>query len=183
MNRLSENFYLAKVKRNNDADAFAKLYDTYVRRVYRFVYFKVKSAEDAEDITAEVFLKTWNYLSERGAEVKSFSGLVYRIARTTIIDWYRKQSRRPDTTVFDLEQNINDVGDNNAEVERLASRLEHQRVLAGLHRLKHDYQELVVLRYIEDFSIQEIVEITGKKSLTVRVMLHRALKKLESFLS
>lgn len=183
MSRFSETILLAKVRHQDSADAFAKLYDEYVKRVYRFVYFKVKSAEDAEDITAEVFLKAWNYIRDREHEVKSFSGLLYRIARTTIIDWYRKVARRPEIVTIDDEDQTADIGDKGGWVKELAVQLEHKEILLGLERLKHDYQEIVVLRYVEDLSIKEIADITGKSALTVRVTLHRALKKLEQLLS
>ena len=183
MNRLSETILLAKVRHQDSAEAFAELYDEYVKRVYRFVYFKVKSSEDAEDITAEVFLKTWNYIRDRKHDIKSFSGLLYKIARTSIIDWYRKAARRPDTLSIDTEDGSLDVGDSGLFSKEIVQKIEHKDILAGLEKLKHDYQEVVVLRYVEDLTIKEIAEITGKTALVVRVTLHRALKKLEQMLS
>lgn len=183
MSRLSETILLAKVRHQNSAEAFAELYDAYVKRVYRFIYFKVRSAEDAEDITAEVFLKTWHYIREREAEIKSFSGLVYQIARTTIIDWYRRAARRPETVVLEPEEQAATLSDRNAWMRQFETAVQHKEILAALTRLKHDYQELVMLRYIEDLSIQEIADITGKTALTVRVTLHRALKKLEELVA
>lgn len=183
MNRLSETILLAKVRHQDSAEAFAELYDEYVKRVYRFVYFKVKSSEDAEDITAEVFLKTWNYIRDRKHDIKSFSGLLYKIARTSIIDWYRKAARRPDTLSIDTEDGSLDVGDSGLFSKEIVQKIEHKEILAGLEKLKHDYQEVVVLRYVEDLTIKEIAEITGKTALVVRVTLHRALKKLEQMLS
>lgn len=183
MSRFSETILLAKVRHQDNAEAFAVLYDEYVKRVYRFVYFKVKSSEDAEDITAEVFLKAWNYLRDPEHKIKSFSGLLYQIARTTIIDWYRKVARRPETITLDDERRSIDIGDRGVWAKKLADNLEHKEILLGLERLKHDYQEIVLLRYVEDLSIKEIADITGKNALAVRVTLHRALKKLEQLLS
>lgn len=183
MNRLTETILLAKVRHQDNAEAFAELYDEYVKRVYRFVYFKVKSAEDAEDITAEVFLKAWNYIRDKERDIKSFSGLLYRIARTSIVDWYRKAARRPETVSVDVEEGTIDVGDRGLFAQEIAQKIEHKEVLAGLEKLKHDYQEVVILRYVEDLTIKEIAEITGKTALVIRVTLHRALKKLEQLLS
>jgi RNA polymerase sigma-70 factor (ECF subfamily) len=182
MNRITETILVAQVRHQNSAEAFAKLYDEYVKRVYRFVYFKVKTTEDAEDVTAEIFLKTWNYIRAQKKDVGSFSGLMYRIARTTIIDWYRKQARLPETITTDQEDQEIDGSDKGSWVNKITDTLDHQRLLQALDKLKHDYQEIVVLRYIEDFSLKEIAEITGKSALSVRVTLHRALKKLEEFL-
>jgi RNA polymerase sigma-70 factor (ECF subfamily) len=186
MNPLSERLLLAKVKNQSDPEAFAKIYDAYIKQLYRFVYFKVGSHEEAEDITADVFLKAWNYLQDRSREVESVSGLLYRIARTTIIDWYRTASRRPKTVstdVIDDEDGISfELSDESRGIQKTEQTMDFKLLLKALDKLKHDYRELVVLRYIDELSIKEIAEVTGKTSLTIRVTLHRALKKLEDFL-
>jgi len=88
----NEKSLLFKLQTKRDPDAFAALYDTYVERIYRFVFFKVGNQTDTEDIVSETFLKTWNYItSHKSEEVKSFSGLLYRIARNCIVDYYRKK--------------------------------------------------------------------------------------------
>jgi DNA-directed RNA polymerase specialized sigma24 family protein len=74
MNKRSDTILLHRVEANHDPEAFAELYDRYVKQIYRFIYFKVSGHEEAEDLTADVFLKTWNYIQE-GKEVKSFSGI------------------------------------------------------------------------------------------------------------
>ncbi len=183
MNRLSETILLAKVKHQNDAESFAKLYDEYVQRVYRFIYFKVKSAEDAEDITAEVFLKAWNYIRNTEHAIESLSGLLYRIARTSIVDWYRKAARRPETVLVDVENDSHNTSDRGTWSKLLVEKIEHKEILQALEHLKHDYQEIVVLRYVEDLSLKEISAVTGKSAIIVRVTLHRALKKLEQILN
>ncbi len=182
MNTLTEAYLLAKIKASRDPEAFGKLYDAYVGSIYRFIFFKVGSQEDAEDLSADVFLKTWNYLTEHGDEVKSFSALVYRIARTTIIDWYRARARKPTVSIDRDDAVADETSDRHAWVKSIHTELEHKEVLAAMERLKHDYQELIVLRYVEGFSIPEIAEITGKKALVIRVTLHRALKKLQELI-
>src|SRR3989338_3490757 len=79
-----------------DPQAFAEFYDQYVSRIYRFIFFKVSSVSDAQDLTSEVFLKTWQYLKESPQEeIKNLSAWVYRLARNTVIDWYRQQNKQP----------------------------------------------------------------------------------------
>jgi RNA polymerase sigma-70 factor (ECF subfamily) len=102
MNKISEKLLLYRIQAKQDSEAFGQLYDTYVKQIYRFVYFKVSSREEAEDVTADVFLKTWNYLREN-KEVKSFSGLLYRVARTSIIDLYRSRTNQPVLMTEELE--------------------------------------------------------------------------------
>jgi len=177
--KLSEKLLLYRVQSKNDPEAYAKLYDEYVKRIYRFVYFKISSHEEAEDITSEVFLKAWNYLTDK-KEVKSFAGLLYRIARNLIIDHYRARATKPVTTsTITIDEETIEVGDGGAWTEKLQIKLEGEDVLKALKKLKQEYQEVITLRYVDELDIDEIAEIVGKGKIAVRVTLHRALKKLE----
>ena len=172
-----EKTLLFRLQTKQDPDAFAELYDLYVKRIYRFVYFKVAGHEEAEDIVSEVFLKSWNYIignSEK--EVKSFSGLLYRIARNSIIDYYRKRAGSPENLLEDQ-----DVGDEGKWSIELNERIDNQQVIVAIRKLKQEYQEVLTLRYVDGLAIDEIAEITGKGNVAVRVTLHRALKKLKEF--
>jgi RNA polymerase sigma-70 factor (ECF subfamily) len=150
-----------------------------MEEIYRFIYFKVSGHEEAEDLTAEVFLKAWNYIQE-GKEVKSFSGILYRIARNTIIDLYRSKAAQPEVTSLYNEEV--EASDENVWLKKMDISIEHQGIVQVIKKLKQEYQEVVTLRFIDDLSIEEIAEITGKKKIAVRVTLHRALKKLQEFL-
>lgn len=179
MNKRSDTILLHRAEVSHDSEAFAELYDRYVKQIYRFIYFKVSGHEEAEDLTAEVFLKSWNYIQE-GKEVKSFSGLLYRIARNAIIDLYRSKAAQPESV--SLYNEDVEVGDENVWLKKMHVSIEHQGIVQAIKKLKQEYQEVVTLRFIDDLSIEEIAEITGKKKISVRVTLHRALKKLQEFL-
>ena len=82
MKRLvKEKVLLYKVQIKKDPEAFGELYDFYIEPIYRFVFFKLSNKEDAEDITSEVFLKSWNYLIETENKINNFRQLIYTIAR------------------------------------------------------------------------------------------------------
>src|SRR6185369_6271911 len=72
-----------------DQDAFASLYDAYIDRIYRYIYFRVTENEVAEDITSHVFLKAWEKLDTYHPGQSPFVGWLYRIAHNAIIDYYR----------------------------------------------------------------------------------------------
>ena len=165
---------LYKVVVQKDPDAYAQLYDLYVEKIYRFVYYKVSSKTEAEDITSEVFLKAWNYLIDRKDDsVASFSGLIYKITRNCIIDLYRKKARKVEAPLSEGEAITIDMA------ESVHIRYEADQVLALVGKLKSDYQEVILLRYVDELEVKEIAEILGKSSTSVRVMIHRSLKKLE----
>lgn len=172
--KINERILLYKAQTEHDSDAFGGLYDQYVRQIYRFVFFKVGSKEEAEDITSDVFLKAWNYLNEK-KEINSFSGLLYRIARNSIIDLYRSRSAKPESV---STENI-DVADSGAWYAEIGDKMEAGRITGSLKKLKQEYQEVITLRYVDELEISEIAEITGKGNIAVRVTLHRAIKKLK----
>ncbi len=163
-----------------DPEAFANLYDRHVAEVYRFVFFKLSNKEEAEDITSDVFLQLWRYLQEEGRRVKNFRGLLYQIARNKIIDTYRARAKKQEVSlevVLELPlESINSVSD------RLAEQGEMERIFRAVKKMKEEYQEVIVLRYINELTIGEIADALGKKRTAVRVTLHRATKKLKELL-
>lgn len=178
LSSISENILLYKLKAHKDPEAFAALYDIYVKRIYRFVYFKVSSREEAEDITSEVFLKAWNYINEN-KEVKSFSGLLYKIARNCVVDLYRSKAYKTDHVLISSLPEGVEIGDKGKMVDSLQIQFEAEDLIKVIKKLKLEYQEVLTLRYVDELQIEEIAEITGKGNVSVRVTLHRALKKLK----
>ncbi len=166
--------------KKHDPEAFTEMYDTFVDRIYRFVLFKVSSVEEAEDITSEVFLKTWEYFSRENADVKHLSAFLYQMSRNMVIDYYRQRARHvsvPLSWEHDKTQDIPDPKQNLAET--IAHNMAFQQLSLCLNTLKDEYKEVVVLHYIEGYSTREIATILGKKKGNVRVILHRALRTLE----
>jgi len=176
---ISKKILLYRVQTKKDPEAFTALYDIYIKKIYRFIYFKVSNHEEAEDISSEVFLQAWNYINE-GNKVESFSGLLYRVARNKIVDVYRIRAKEKNQSIDNLgDYELRDDTDLNEEV---ANKTEIKKILNSLHKLKQEYQEVITLKYIDELSTAEIGEITGKGKVAVRVTLHRALKKLKQII-
>lgn len=174
---LKEKYLLYSVRQRKDAEAYGQLYDAYVDRIFRFIRFKVARTEEAEDLTSEVFLKTWEYLnSHADVKVQNFNALLYRVARNCVIDHYRR--RRAEEILTDEEQmaRIQDSRDLNRETE---VKMEMKNLEGGLNKLKDFYREVLILKYTEELSVREIAEILDKKKGYVRVLIHRALKALK----
>ena len=173
---LQEKFYLYKVRFNKDAEAFGHLYDLYIDKIFRFIFFKVSSREQAEDLTSEVFLKTWEYLTKPDVKVDNFNALIYRIARNAVIDYYR--ARRQDYLDED-EEVMESIQDARSLETDLNTQLEFETVEKHLAKLKDAYREVLLLKYIEELSVGEIAKIIGKSSANVRVLIHRATNALK----
>ncbi|MBN1778951.1 MAG: RNA polymerase sigma factor [Candidatus Buchananbacteria bacterium] len=171
---LKEKLLLVRLKKK-DKDAFGELYDLYVASIYRFIFFKVPTRQDAEDLTSETFLKIWNYVAETQEEVKNLKSLLYTTARNLVVDFYRKKSQvqlvGDEETLLKIEdsrqQNILSQIDIKAEVNNI------EEIIKGL---KDEYREVIVMRYVEQLSITEIAEVLNKSKGSVRVLVHRALK-------
>lgn len=174
--KFTEQYFLYQIQIKKDPEAFAKLYDLYVEKIYRFIYLKVSSREEAEDITSEVFLKTWNYLIQgSNLPLKSFSGFLYQIARNAVVDVYRKRARTHEISIDQISSSSVSVLNNTVE------KIEAQELLENIKKLKNEYQELLILRYVDGLAMSEIAKIIGKSSVSVRVTIHRAIKVLKKF--
>jgi len=178
-NIFKEKYLLFRAK-NKDPEAFASVYDLYTDRIYRFIYFKVNRKEEAQDLTSEVFLKTWQYIID-GKEIKNLNALFYKIARNLVIDFYRKASQK-DVSLTEAEKLEDQPKSDEIELEKIAQKIQFDQVEEKLRQLKDEYREIIVLRYMEDMSIGEIAQIVGKKKGAIRVILFRALNALRDLM-
>jgi len=153
---------------------FAKIYDQNIEKIYRFLFLKLGSREAAEDLTAEVFAKGWDKF-RNSKNLQNPVAYLYQIARTKLADYYRDKGKFK--VVLTEENQIPDADPNPEENQILESEIEMLRVC--LAKLSDDYQNIIIWRYLDGLSIQEIAEIMGKEEGTIRVMIHRALKEMK----
>ncbi len=175
---MNENKLVKKAKRG-DSEAFGKLYDRYISQIYRFVFFKVNNIPEAEDITQQVFLKTWqnirSYKFKRGAR---FSSWLYSIARNSVIDYYRTSKKHTDIedVKYDSRFTTSPKFDEKLDRDKKVKQVEK-----SLSVLTEDERDVVIMKFVEEFSNKEIEETLGKSQGTIRVIQYRALKKLKSY--
>ncbi len=172
--KLKETQILRRLKAHDDS-AFVEAYDLYSPKIYRHILFRTSSDDAAADIMSETFLKAWEYLRERASEVTHLRAFIYRIANNLVIDWYRARSRAPDPIDEDMERTL---GSDDRIAERTDFILERDRMRRGLELLKKDTRELIVMRFIDELTIEEIAVATGKNKNAVYVAIHRAVKEL-----
>lgn len=173
MGKLREKIVILKLQ-NKNTEAFAKVYDAYMEKIYRFIFFKISNKQEAEDMTSEVFLKAWEYILE-GKDIISLRSFLYAVARNKVIDLYRKRGKNNIINLVEIEQ----IKDNSADPNKLIdNEMNRKNIFAFLDKLKSEYKEVLLLRYVEDFSISEISEILGKNKGNIRVLVHRALEAL-----
>jgi len=165
---------------NITSEVYGRLYDLHVKPIYRFVYFKVNSREEAEDLTSETFLKAWDYISKsnKANQIRNLRAFFYQVASNLVVDFYRKKSLFP-VPMGSLENNIEPLDDKETCIEKMEKEVEISEVRQALKNIPENYGDIVIWYYLEDLKISEIAQIIEKTEGAVRVLIHRALKSLK----
>lgn len=169
---------LSRLK-SRDKEAFIEVYDNNVEDINRFVYFKIGSREEANDLTSMIFLKAWNHVQNKTlGDAKTLRALLYKIARTSIVDYYRETGNKITASLDDEDHKIEVIDDAPSTTERLDQEANLELIKSKLSLLKEEYREIIIMKFINDLSLEEIAEISEKTKGNVRVLLHRALTAL-----
>ena len=161
----------------NPRKIFSKIYDQYIDKIFRFIFFKVNSQEIAQDLTSETFLRGWESF-KNGNKIENPQAFLYKIARNLVTDHYREKGK---TRIVSADYvKITDPRTNLEEKALARSDLDTIRL--ALTNLKEDYQNVIIWHYLDDLSISEIAKVMDKSEGAARVQLHRALKSLKSFI-
>ncbi|MBZ0294348.1 MAG: sigma-70 family RNA polymerase sigma factor [Anaerolineae bacterium] len=160
-----------------DSAAISSLYQLHVDAIYRYILYRVPTSHDAEDLTAEVFLKMVKDLPNYQWTGAPFEAWLYRIAAARIADFHRKNRRHPDV---DLNDTLTDHIPLPEEQLQQAQEVENLRQV--LNQLSEDEQTILILRFVERKSHQEVAHIMGKTPAAVKTMQHRALVQLAALL-
>jgi RNA polymerase sigma-70 factor (ECF subfamily) len=156
---------------------FSKLYDENVAKIYRFIFLKVESKQAAEDLTSQVFTKGWARF-KTGSEIQNPTAYLYQIARSEIVNHLRGRTRYQAVTLERVE--LIDPQQNLTEKYALGSELAD--IQKALKDLNEDEQNVLIMRYLDDQPFKTIAEALEKSEGAVRVMVHRALKRLKDHL-
>ncbi|RMD52150.1 RNA polymerase sigma factor [Candidatus Parcubacteria bacterium] len=169
--RHRQKFLLFRIYRFRDTEAYGELYEFFVPRIRRYISFRVADVAVAEELTAEVFLRGWEYAT--ASLVKNPGALFYRIAKNVIADFYRKRKAE-----VDIEEVAEPESKEEPVSETMVLQAEQANLLANLKELKEEYRDVLVMKYLDEMSVAEIAEVLEKTKNNVRVLLHRAKKAL-----
>jgi len=178
---LEEEKLIEKAKKG-DILAFEKIYRKHGPKVFRFLYWKTSDIETTKDLVQEVFLKAFKKI--KSFKIKkgvSISCWLLRIARNTVIDFYR--TSKPTYSLEALEDPVLKLASSQPLPSQLTQRnLENERLKKALAKLPEIQREVIVLRFIEGLSSKEVGEILKKSDGAIRIIQYRALKKLREIL-
>ncbi|GAP64404.1 RNA polymerase sigma-70 factor, ECF subfamily [Ardenticatena maritima] len=174
---------LQRAQKEGDPEAFGELYRRYANRIYRYLLSKTGNVALAEDLTSQVFVRLieriGQYTIAPRDNIAIFSAWLYRIAHHLMIDEIRKQQRQANINANDLQHLDTPQPSIAAEVER---KLENEHLLKRLNALSEEQRQVILLRFIEQYSIAETARIMGKTEGAVKVLQYRAIKNLRTLL-
>jgi len=168
---------LVKKAKQGDSDAYGEIYNALFPGIYRFVKFRVHD-ELAEDITADIFVKGWQKIDKyKEQKAVPFSAWMYRIARNTVIDMYRKQEKTVELEDYHEDQDVLNKADTETRKGFVVS-----QVQKAMTQLPKRYFDVLHLTYIANLSNEDAAAVLKIKDGALRTLKSRALLKLKEHL-
>lgn len=159
-----------------NSEAFEKLYNCFIDPIYRYVFYRT-GREDALDLTETIFLKVWENLKSYRTGRKYFSAWIYRIAHNVVVDHYRL-SKDTAPLGYDLPDD-----DRESDPLNLAEQnLNNDLLMKAISKMKKKYQQVIILKYINDLDNREIARIMRRTEGSLRILKFRALRVLRQIL-
>jgi RNA polymerase sigma-70 factor, ECF subfamily len=163
---------------SRDQAAFGEIYDLYLDKVYRYLYYRTGNHADAEDLAEQTFLKAWQAINRFRWQGKPFLAWLYRLAHNVLVDHQRV--RRPTVSLQD-EDHPRDVA-SEAAVRELAQRLDAEVLANAVRQLTAEQQQVIILKFIDGLENADIAQVMDKREGAIRALQLRALLTLRRVL-
>jgi RNA polymerase sigma-70 factor, ECF subfamily len=175
MDQKSEAEIVARVLRG-DRQAYAMLVDAYKSPIYNLAYRMTGSSDDADDLTQETFIRAYQYLWRYDMHRKFFTWL-YTLALNLIRSHLRKKNKYNKSSE---ELSAHLLSDKNPSPE--TELMETQEMGVYLLLLEEESRALLIMKYMQELSFEEIAQITGKSLSGVKMSVYRGLEKLKDLM-
>ena len=172
---------LVKLAMAGDFDSYAALYTCHLDAIYRYIFYRNGDSEDAQDLTEQVFLKAWEALPNYRPVGCNFINWLYRIAHNIVVDYHRRRK----LIHFEglREDALWTIQSHETTLDIVILKEEAAALAAGIAKLPEDYQQVIILRFIEGLGHAEIAQILDKSEVACRGIQHRALASLNKILT
>ena len=164
-------------KSRTDPEAFGLLYERYVDKIFNYVYFRVGSTDDAQDLTAKVFFKALKSISSYRHMGLPFAAWLYRIAHNLVANYHRDRSKMVEISIENLT--ITDTSKASAPEVQLSKQQDNAYLLKLINDLSPQKKELIILKFVQRLSNEEIGQIFGKTEGAIKSLYHRTLLELK----
>jgi len=159
-----------------DTKALAEIYDTFSPGIYRYAMRLLGDMTLAEDCVAETFARFLKSLQERRGPRDHLQAYLYRIAHNWIVDLYRKNQETVELS--EVIQSETDIPEDEA-----AQHIQQEQVRKAIQHLTPDQQQVITLKYLEDWNNEEIARALKKPIGAIKSIQHRALRSLYKLLA
>lgn len=174
---------LARGLRRRDPDLLDRLIEQYHYRLFRYLLYLTGSREAAEDL----FQETWVRVIDRGHQYNGkfkFETWLFTIARNLVVDFQRRKKSL--NALFDPDKGEQmqelEAADSPSPADLAAAHEQSERVAGALSRLPGAYREVLLLRFQEELSLEEIAAVVAAPLSTVKSRLYRGLSELREML-
>ena len=174
MDRKNEAEIVARVLKG-DRQAYALLVEEYKSPIYNLAYRMTGNSEDADDLTQETFIRAYQYLWRYDTRRKFFTWL-YTLALNLIRNHFKKNKYNKSSE----ELSAHLLSDKNPSPE--TELIETQEISVYLLRLEYESRALLIMKYQQGLTFEEIAQITGKSLSAVKMSIYRGLEKLKELL-
>lgn len=156
-----------------DRDAFALLYESHAAQVYQYLLHKMGQPADAEDVTAEVFIRAMEALPSFEVRGVPFIAWLMRIAHNVAINHLKKQSRRKEVVLFD-----SGVAASDDPAERAVQEATFQEVSTAMEGLTALQKQVLNLRFLRQLTTAETAYLMDRSERAVKFLQHSAIRAL-----
>jgi RNA polymerase sigma-70 factor (ECF subfamily) len=163
-----------------DKDAFGVLYETHIKKIYNYIYYRTGNSFDAEDLTERVFYRALRHIKNYNNQGLPFSAWLYRIAHNLVANWHRDNSRKKEIPIEDKAPK--EESQVHPEISLIRSE-EQDNLLLIIRKLPEDRQQLLILKFVERLSNSEIGLIMDKTEGAVKSLYHRTLLSIRDELT
>ena len=165
---------LVRAAQAGDARAFGELYERYRQPLYRYCLARSDSPHEAEDLVSDVFLKAMESLARYRDQGLPFIAFLYRVARNSAID---RSRRNKGSSLFEMTVEPRSAVDVEGDAARS---LEMAAVLGALRKIKPEYREVILLRFVEGYSAADVAKLLDKAEKAVWNLQQRGLERLRN---
>lgn len=166
---------LVELARGGDSDAFGLLYDHYQSSVYRFLYYRTRSVQVAEDLASETFFRALRSMNNFRWQGKDFGAWLMTIARNLATDHFKAGRTRLEMTTDDMGQHDNTT--EGPETSVLAN-LTNEMLMQALSGLPEEQRDCLVMRFLQGMTIAETAAVLGRSDGAVKQLQLRGVRNL-----
>jgi RNA polymerase sigma-70 factor (ECF subfamily) len=156
----------------DNKEVFGVLYERYVDKIYKYIYYRTGNHHDAEDLTAGVFFRAMGHIENYTDRGVPFQAWLYRIAHNLVANWHRDQGRRK---VIPLDEFASSGLHFDAPDALTEDKEERQMLLKAIERLPDERQQLLLLKFVSGLSNAEVGVILDRTEGAIKSLYHRTL--------